>query len=126
MVFVSGFSQWGGCFHSVSEVLFFYPVYIIFHIFLYCHHWNHHLLRSIQTLYMFVAEYAMKHPVFTHARTKLYAIGGKMISREAVGTLRFDEELTHGEDTWFMFQVLANGADVSILFRNWYYYRIKA
>ena len=69
------------------------------------------------------SEYSMKHPVFTHARTKLYAIGGKMISREAVGTLRFDEELTHGEDTWFMFQVLANGADVSILFRNWYYYR---
>ncbi len=68
-------------------------------------------------------EYAMKHPVFTHAKTKLYAIGGKMLSREAVGTLRFDEELTHGEDTWFMFQVLANGADVSILFRNWYYYR---
>lgn len=63
-------------------------------------------------------------PVFlTHSKTKLCAIGGKMILREAVKTMRFDEDLTHSEDTLFLCQLIADGADVSVLLRKWYYYR---
>lgn len=69
------------------------------------------------------SEKAISYPFFTHIRTMLCAIGGKMILRKAIGEIRFDDSLTHGEDTWFMFQVLARGADVSALYRNWYYYR---
>ena len=69
------------------------------------------------------SEKAISLPFFTHIRAMLYAIGGKMILRKAIGEIRFDGRLSHGEDTWFMFQVLARGADVSVLYRNWYYYR---
>lgn len=53
----------------------------------------------------------------------LCGIGGKMISREAIGTLHFIEELSHGEDTLFIYQLLAKGADLSVLCCNWYHYR---
>lgn len=51
-------------------------------------------------------------------------IGGKMIFREAIKSLRFIEKLRHGEDTLFIYQLLANGADISVLCCNWYCYRI--
>lgn len=66
---------------------------------------------------------ALKPLYLTNSRTWLCAIGGKMILREAISNLQFDEKLSHSEDMWFVFQLLAYGADVSILFRNWYYYR---
>ena len=68
-------------------------------------------------------EKAIRYPFFTHIKTMLRAIGGKMILRKAIEEIRFDERLTHGEDSWFMFQVLIRGADVSVLYRDWYYYR---
>lgn len=51
-------------------------------------------------------------------------IGGKMLSRRAIDGLRFVEGLSHGEDTLFIYQLLVNGADLSVLCYNWYYYRI--
>ena len=68
-------------------------------------------------------EKAISHPFFTHIKSMLNAIGGNMILRETIGEIRFNEKLTHCEDTWFMFQVLIRGADVSVLYRDWYYYR---
>ena len=65
-----------------------------------------------------------KQPLcFHHTKVKLDSIGGKMILREAVKEVRFNENLARGEDTWFLHQLIANGADVTVLFQNWYYYR---
>ena len=51
-------------------------------------------------------------------------IGGKMILRRAIKSVRFMEKLSYGEDTLFIYQLLAKGAEVSFLYCNWYYYRI--
>ena len=51
------------------------------------------------------------------------AIGGKMIARRAVKSVRFVENLSHGEDKLFIYRLLVNGASVSVLCHNWYYYR---
>ncbi len=53
----------------------------------------------------------------------LFSIGGKMIRREAVRTIRFDEKLTKGEDTKLLSMLISDGADVVALFMDWYYYR---
>lgn len=53
----------------------------------------------------------------------LYGIGGKMILRKAIKSLRFNESLSHSEDTCFIYQLLVGGADVSGLLLKWYYYR---
>lgn len=51
-------------------------------------------------------------------------IGGKMILREAIGELRFDTELSNGEDTFFLYG-LVKGQVRSVCSREeWYYYRI--
>lgn len=50
-------------------------------------------------------------------------IGGKMLRRDALGSIRFDENLICGEDTKFIYQLLANGSDAVLLNENWYYYR---
>ena len=50
-------------------------------------------------------------------------IGGKMIRHTALQSIRFDENLTVGEDTKFIYQLIAEGADAIILNQNWYYYR---
>lgn len=72
----------------------------------------------------YLDNYKVRKPLyFYHTKVKLDSIGGKMILREAVKKVRFDEELTRGEDTRFLYQLVANGADVTVLFRNWYYYR---
>lgn len=52
-----------------------------------------------------------------------FSIGGKLILREAVGTLIFDVDLQNAEDTLFLYQVLCNGADIVVLHERWYYYR---
>ena len=67
---------------------------------------------------------AMKPRYFASNTTRLTAIGGKLILREAIQTIRFDESLTKSEDTLFLFKVIANGGDVTVLFQEWYYYRI--
>ena len=53
----------------------------------------------------------------------LNSIGGKMCRRKALGFQLFDEELTNGEDTLFLYLLLAKGADVVVLQCNWYCYR---
>lgn len=50
-------------------------------------------------------------------------IGGKMIRRDALDSIRFDENLICGEDTKFIYQMLANGLDAVVLNEDWYYYR---
>ncbi len=51
------------------------------------------------------------------------AIGGKLIRREAVKSIRFDESLGNGEDTKFLYQLFNEGAEAVVLERDWYYYR---
>lgn len=84
--------------------------------------WKYEDVDTLENFYL-SNEKAKKHQFFTHPKTRLYAIGGKLILRSKIDTLRFDEKLTHGEDTWFVYQMLMVGADVSVLSRNWYYYR---
>lgn len=51
-------------------------------------------------------------------------IGGKMFSANALDNLRFRENLTHGEDTLFIYQCIQKGISAVILQENIYYYRI--
>lgn len=51
------------------------------------------------------------------------AIGGKMIARSAIKSIRFVENLSHCEDKLFIYRLLVNGADVTVLGCNWYFYR---
>ncbi len=53
----------------------------------------------------------------------LYGIGGKMIRSDTVRLFRFDETLSNGEDTKFMYQIITEGASVAVLYQGWYYYR---
>ena len=55
---------------------------------------------------------------------RLLSIGGKLIRRDAAGAVRFDEGLSYGEDTKFIYELIAGGADVCILPVSWYYYRM--
>lgn len=56
-------------------------------------------------------------------KVAICAIGGKMIARSAIKSVRFVENLSHGEDKLFLYRLLVNGANVSVLGCNWYYYR---
>lgn len=56
-------------------------------------------------------------------RVIVCTIGGKMISREAINSVRFIEGLSHDEDRMFIYQLLVKGADISVLCCNLYYYR---
>lgn len=56
-------------------------------------------------------------------RGQLYAVGGKLIRRAAALAVRFDESMISGEDTKYMYQLLAKGADVALLNEDNYYYR---
>ena len=51
-------------------------------------------------------------------------IGGKLILREAIGNLRFDRELTNGEDTFFLYQLVKRGVRSVYCLEEWYYYRV--
>ena len=52
------------------------------------------------------------------------AIGGKMIRRDLIGDLRFDETLRHGEDTLFLYRLICQRPRISFTSSQWYYYRI--
>lgn len=52
-----------------------------------------------------------------------HGIGGKLVRREALGALRFDETLGNGEDTIFVYRLLERGMDAVILWEEWYAYR---
>lgn len=56
----------------------------------------------------------------------LRAIGGKMIRRNVIGTLRFDENLSKGEDTFFMYHLLHKEIHMAHLVQEWYLYRMHA
>lgn len=68
-------------------------------------------------------EKAIKYCLIRDMEISLCGIGGKMILHKAAENIRFDEDLTHSEDTWFLYQLFVNGADVSVFCRKWYYYR---
>ena len=83
---------------------------------------------KIETDYMEASYYlnrdeAEKYVLRWNERARLDAIGGKMILRELVKKIQFNEEITKGEDTLFLAQLILNGADVTVLLRDWYYYR---
>lgn len=59
-------------------------------------------------------------------KVSVCAIGGKMIARSAIKSVRFDGNLSHDEDKLFIYRLLVKGADVSLLCRNWYFYRRHA
>lgn len=77
------------------------------------HSWESYCLSS---------EEAIDYQNFGNTETCLSGIGGKLLRRDAVRNLRFDERLTHGEDTLFLYQLIAWGARVSVLKGEWYYY----
>lgn len=52
-----------------------------------------------------------------------HGIGGKLVRRNAMGELRFDEALGNGEDTIFVYKLLERGLDAVILWEEWYAYR---
>lgn len=68
-------------------------------------------------------EKAIEYLLDGRQESTLYVIGGKMIRRDRLNGLRFDEKLSQGEDTLFLYRLLEEGADVSVLLFNWYYYR---
>lgn len=55
---------------------------------------------------------------------QLSGIGGKLLRRAAIGTLRFDRNLTNGEDTLFLYYFIRNQIRAACLRKDWYYYRI--
>lgn len=64
------------------------------------------------------------HAFIWHAsKTVFNNIGGKMVRRDALKAVKFDERFSNGEDTLFIYQMLAAGADVIFLPYDWYYYR---
>lgn len=56
----------------------------------------------------------------------LWGIGGKMIRRSAIGTLRFDENLPKGEDTLFIYSLIDKGIRMAYLVQEWYLYRMHS
>lgn len=84
--------------------------------------WKKEDLSAQENIYLENGK-ALECRIFADPQTSLSGIGGKMILTDAVGTVRFDGKLTHGEDTLFMYQVLAGGADAVVLCRDWYCYR---
>ena len=54
----------------------------------------------------------------------LTLIGGKMIRRDCIGTLRFDERLPNGEDTLFIYDLICKNIRIACLEQKWYFYRI--
>lgn len=50
-------------------------------------------------------------------------IGGKLLRRETVNGLTFDETMANSEDSKFMYQLLCQGADTVFCREKWYYYR---
>ena len=51
------------------------------------------------------------------------AVCGKLIRRYEVENIWFDENLTNGEDTKFMYQLLEKGMDAAMVKYSGYYYR---
>ena len=78
-----------------------------------------HFDNSI-TEYMYLENQQMMHEFLKRGAG---GIGGKMIRRTFLQFREFDEDLVIGEDTKLIYQLVTDGADAVILYRNWYYYR---
>lgn len=55
----------------------------------------------------------------------LSRVGGLNIRRDCIGGLRFDENVTWGEDTLFMYRIFSKQIRMVYLDIGWYYYRIN-
>lgn len=55
---------------------------------------------------------------------EMSGIGGKMIDRKIIGTLRFDVNLINGEDTYFLYCLIRRGIRAAYSSQGWYYYRM--
>lgn len=82
-------------------------------------YWNRYEIES----YSIDCKEAIKRLSMADREAMLYTIGGKMICRESLCKLRFNQKITHAEDTLFIYQMLNYGIDVSILCCDWYGYR---
>lgn len=85
--------------------------------------WPVHI-PNIQNKSYFRNREAMQAFIWNTSEVSLKSIGGKMIRRDTLGTVRFCEEFSNGEDTLFMYQLIDQGADLILLLCSWYYYRI--
>lgn len=63
------------------------------------------------------------HGKYSHIMS---GIGGKMIRRDVIGDLRFDENLINGEDTLFVYQLVCGQIGMAFYPEKWYYYRIHS
>lgn len=61
-----------------------------------------------------------------HPKRKLSGIGGKMIRRKFIEGMRFDERLTVGEDTVFLYMVSRTQLPMIYFPLEWYYYRVHS
>jgi len=61
----------------------------------------------------------------THVN-ELAGIGGKLIRRDCIGSLRFDESLAKGEDTLFLYHLIQKQIVTAFLPQSWYYYRMHS
>ena len=68
-------------------------------------------------------EAAIQKLVCWDREASLDVIGGKMILREALQGVLFKEDINYGEDTLFLYQLIAKGADAVVLKKDWYFYR---
>nr|WP_305137232.1 polysaccharide pyruvyl transferase family protein [uncultured Schaedlerella sp.] len=55
---------------------------------------------------------------------QLSGIGGKLLRRSLIGSLRFDRSLSNGEDTLFLYYFIRRQVRAAYLKKDWYYYRI--
>lgn len=54
----------------------------------------------------------------------LSGIGGKLIRRRFIGNERFDETISRGEDTVFLYRLCSGKIRMALWNRPWYYYRV--
>ena len=57
---------------------------------------------------------------------QISGIGGKMIARDLVEELRFDEKLYFGEDTLFLYNLIGRQIKIAYAVAEWYYYRMHS
>lgn len=61
---------------------------------------------------------------FHSTKTNLYhAIGGKMIRRDVIDEIRFKQDVSLGEDTLFIYDVVSAGISSIYTESNWYFYQ---
>lgn len=56
---------------------------------------------------------------------ELLGIGGKLIQKDIIGQLRFDENIKRGEDTLFLQELFDKNLQIGCCLQHWYYYRMR-